>query len=133
MPEHNTETSTYRATDYLVIGAGSAGSVIARRLLDAGHTVTVVEAGGQDANPDIDDVSRLGLLWSGPHDWDFTTTPQANAANQQIQIPRGKVLGGSHALNATIWVRGAKEDFDGWATEHDLSLIHISEPTRRTQ
>ena len=79
MSEHNTETNTYRATDYLVIGAGSAGSVIARRLLDAGHTVTVVEAGGQDANPDIDDVSRLGLLWSGPHDWDFTTTPQANA------------------------------------------------------
>ncbi|MDR7292868.1 GMC family oxidoreductase [Pseudoglutamicibacter albus] len=121
MSEHNTETSTYRATDCLVIGAGSAGSVIARRLLDAGHTVTVVEAGGQDANPDIDDVSRLGLLWSGPHDWDFATTPQANAANQQIQIPRGKVLGGSHALNATIWVRGAKEDFDGWATEHDCA------------
>ncbi|WP_243730443.1 GMC family oxidoreductase [Nesterenkonia salmonea] len=102
-------------TDFLVIGAGSAGCVIARRLLDAGHTVRIVEAGGQDTNPDIDDVSRLGFLWGAAEDWNFFTEPEPELNNRQVHLPRGKVLGGSHALNATIWVRGDKWDYDSWA------------------
>ena len=101
-------------SDYIVIGAGSAGCVIARRLLDAGHRVTVLEAGGEDTNPIIANVHEAGGLWHGPEDWDYYTEEQPGCSNRRIHLPRGKVLGGSHALNATIWVRGAKQDYDTW-------------------
>lgn len=101
----------------IVVGAGSAGSVVARRLVDAGAKVTLFEAGGEDTNPAIHDLSRLGELWHSPDDWDYHTAPMQGAANKPMHLPRGKVLGGSHALNATIWVRCAPQDFDGWAEE----------------
>lgn len=104
-------------TDYLLIGAGSAGCVLARRLVDSGHRVTLVEAGGEDTNPNIDDVSRLGFLWGSEEDWNYFTTPQTELHDRQIHLPRGKVLGGSHALNATIWVRGDRWDYDQWAAQ----------------
>jgi choline dehydrogenase len=114
--KHKGETSmTTRHYDFIVVGAGSAGSVVARRLLDAGKTVAVLEAGGQDTNPVIADVFAAGGLWHGPEDWDYYTTEQQGCAGRRLHLPRGKVLGGSHALNATIWVRGAKQDFDTWA------------------
>lgn len=101
--------------DYIVVGAGSAGSVIARRLVDAGKTVAVIEAGPYDTNPDIEKVYDLGKLWFSPQDWNYRTAPQAAAGNRELHIPRGKVMGGSHALNACIWVRGARQDYDTWA------------------
>ena len=100
----------------IVVGAGSAGSVIARRLADAGVEVTVLEAGGEDTNPAIHDLSRMGELWHSPEDWDYYTTPQAGANGHRLHWPRGRVLGGSHALNATIWVRGVPADYDHWAS-----------------
>ncbi|MBN6038849.1 GMC family oxidoreductase [Amycolatopsis sp. 195334CR] len=100
--------------DVIVVGAGSAGSVVARRLADAGAAVRLLEAGGPDGNPAIHDPSRAGELWHGPEDWDHHTVPQPHAANRRLHLPRGKVLGGSHALNAMIWVRGAPADYDGW-------------------
>ncbi|MCM3330853.1 GMC family oxidoreductase [Kocuria palustris] len=111
----DTESAAQRISDFLVIGAGSAGCVLARRLLDAGHTVTLVEAGEQDVSPDIDDVSRLGLLWGSPVDWNYFTEPQPGLDGRCIHLPRGKVLGGSHSLNAAIWVRGDRSDYDHWA------------------
>ena len=98
----------------IVIGAGSAGSVVARRLTDAGVEVTVLEAGGEDLNPAIHDPSRMGELWHSPDDWDYFTVPQEHAAGRRLHLPRGKVLGGSHSLNAMIWVRCAPADFDHW-------------------
>lgn len=103
--------------DVIVVGAGSAGSVITRRLLDSGASVTLVEAGGTDDKATIHDVGRLGELWLSPDDWGYHTTPQEHAAGRRIHWPRGKVLGGSHSLNASIFVRGAHGDYDRWARE----------------
>lgn len=114
MQDNDVQDTEVQDTDYLIIGAGSAGCVIARRLLDAGHRVTVLEAGGEDTNPAIADVHAAGGLWHGPEDWDYYTVEQAACAGRRLHLPRGKVLGGSHALNATIWVRGAKQDYDIW-------------------
>ncbi|MGO2110937.1 MAG: GMC family oxidoreductase [Pseudoclavibacter sp.] len=104
-------------SDIIVVGAGSAGSVITRRLLDAGANVTLVEAGGSDDKPTISDLGRLGELWLSPDDWGYFTTPQEHIGGRQIHWPRGKVLGGSHSLNASIYVRGAHGDYDRWARE----------------
>ena len=100
----------------IVVGAGSAGSVVARRLADAGVEVTVIEAGGEDTNPAIHDLARMPELWHSPDDWDYRTVPQPGANGHRIHLPRGKVLGGSHSLNATIWVRCSPVDFDHWAS-----------------
>jgi choline dehydrogenase len=102
-------------TGCIVVGAGSAGSVVARRLLDAGEKVTVIEAGGYDTNPLIADLWSSVRLWHGPEDWDFHTVSQESCAGRRIHLPRGKVMGGSHALNGTIWCRGARQDYDTWA------------------
>lgn len=108
-------TQTHQEFDYIVVGAGSSGNVIARRLIDAGKRVAVLEAGDQDINPNIEHLYNLGALWHSPQDWDYFTTEQVGCAGRRIHLPRGKVMGGSHALNATIWVRGDRSDYDGWA------------------
>lgn len=100
---------------FLIVGAGSAGSVVSRRLLDSGHTVSLVEAGGSDdANPNIAHLNTLGLIWHSEQDWDYYTVPQPGANQRSLHVPRGKVTGGSHSLNACIWVRGASSDYDTW-------------------
>ena len=76
--------------DVIVIDAGSAGSVVARRLADAGHAVTVLEAGGEDTNPAIHDPSRMGELWHSPEDWDYVTVPQPSAAGRRLHLPRSE-------------------------------------------
>ncbi|MFJ4044606.1 GMC family oxidoreductase [Microbacterium sp. NPDC089987] len=98
----------------IVVGAGTSGAIVARRLADAGVAVTLVEAGGYDTNEAIHDPSRAGELWHGAEDWNFFTVPQPHAAGRRLHLPRGRVTGGSHALNAMIWVRGAASDYDRW-------------------
>ena len=106
---------TNPARHIVVVGAGTAGSIVAGRAAAAGHRVTLLEAGSQDTNPVITRLARLGELWHGPEDWDYFTVPQEHASGRVIHWPRGRVLGGSHALNAAIWVRGNPLDYDDWA------------------
>ncbi|UBV43585.1 GMC family oxidoreductase N-terminal domain-containing protein [Deinococcus taeanensis] len=100
--------------DFIVVGAGSGGCVAARRLLDAGAKVLLLEAGGPDTHPLIRAPGAFNRLFRTHLDWNLSTVPQARAAGRAFYWPRGKVLGGSSAINATIWIRGSKRDFDGW-------------------
>jgi choline dehydrogenase len=102
--------------DYVVVGSGSAGSVIVRRLLDAGAgRVTLLEAGGTDRRDDVDDVAHWGDLIGSDADWQYATTPQAGLDGRRLPLPRGRVLGGTSATNAMVYVRGHPADFDAWA------------------
>src|SRR5690349_16460949 len=102
--------------DYIVIGAGSSGCVIANRLTEIPDTkVLPLEAGGRDTKPEIHDSSAFVSLWGSEVDWKYLTEPEPQLNNRQIAWTRGKVLGGSSSINALIYVRGNKRDYDLWA------------------
>lgn len=101
--------------DYVVVGAGSAGSVIARRLLDQGHSVHVLEAGPADDDPMIGSPQAWPGLLGSDLDWAVPTAPQKHANDRSIIWPRGKVLGGSSSINGMIYIRGHRSDYDSWA------------------
>jgi choline dehydrogenase len=99
--------------DYVVVGGGSAGCTAARRLLDGGATVALVEARGTADNPAIHDPGRWPELARSEVDWEHYTEPQAGCAGRRLYWPRGKVMGGSGALNGMVWIRGHRLDYDG--------------------
>lgn len=102
--------------DYVVVGAGSAGAVIANRLSAASsNRVTLLEAGPEDKDKFIHIPAGFAQLFRTKHDWDYLSEPQSELRNRQIYWPRGKMLGGSSSLNAMMWVRGFAADYDEWA------------------
>ena len=104
-----------RAFDYVVIGSGSGGSVVARRLVDAGATVALVEAGGPDSDPAIHDPGRWPELAGSAQDWALFTDPQGACYGRRLRWPRGRVLGGTSTMNGLAYIRGHRLDYDGWA------------------
>ena len=104
--------------DYIIVGAGSAGCVLAARLSqDKNVRVALVEAGGRDDAPEINMPIAFPQLFKTKYDWDFATEAESGLGKRRIYLPRGKTLGGSSAINAMIYVRGNAADFDGWADD----------------
>ena len=105
-------------TDYVIVGAGSAGCALAARLTEQDDVhVTVLEAGGADTAEAIFVPPAWPTLWGTEVDWAYETTPQAGSSGQIHQWPRGRVLGGSSSLNGMVYIRANPQDWDAWAYE----------------
>jgi choline dehydrogenase len=101
--------------DFVIVGSGSAGSVLAKRLSDAGNTVLVLEYGNTDRGPLIQMPSALSYPMSMKlYNWGFETEPEPHLNGRRLVTPRGKVMGGSSSINGMVYVRGHARDFDAW-------------------
>lgn len=102
--------------DYVVVGAGSAGCVVASRLSEDGSKVVLLEAGPRDRHPMIHiPAGILSLLKNPKVNWCYSTEPEQGSGNRRIDWPRGRVLGGSSSINGMLYVRGNPADYDNWA------------------
>jgi choline dehydrogenase len=103
--------------DYIIVGAGSAGCVLANRLsANSCNRVLLLEAGGRDNSPWIHiPVGYFKTMHDPAYDWCYQTEPDEGIAGRRLQWPRGKVLGGSSSLNGLLYVRGQARDYDRWA------------------
>ena len=102
--------------DFIIVGAGSAGCVLANRLSMGGDRVLLLEAGGRDWNPLFRVPLMTGVLLRNRYaNWFYTTEPEPNLAGRRLFWPRGKVLGGSSAINGMVYTRGTRLDYDSWA------------------
>src|SRR5262249_58508902 len=103
-------------SDYVIVGAGSAGCVLAARLSeDADVRVTLLEPGAPDTALEIHVPAAFGKLFQSKWDWDYFTDPEPFLDSRRRYLPRGKMLGGSSSMNAMIYIRGNRIDYDQWA------------------
>ncbi len=103
------------SVEYVVVGAGSGGCVVAARLRASGAQVLLLEAGEPDFQPDIHIPGLWWRLFGSSVDWNYETKPQAHLNGRRVYWPRGKTLGGSSSTNAMVYLRGHPADYDGWA------------------
>ncbi len=100
---------------YVIIGAGSAGCVLAARLSEQPHSrVLLLEAGGPDRAPEVHIPAAFSKLFKSALDWNYSTEPEPHLHNRQLYWPRGKLLGGSSSINAMIYIRGNALDYEHW-------------------
>ena len=112
MPNISNEQKRY---DYIVVGAGAAGSVLAAELSASGAQVLVIESGGPDDAPTIMNPSIWFYNVGGPLDYHLPINPSPRLNNRKFNMALGHVLGGGSSINAMVWTRGMQRDYDGWA------------------
>ncbi|MER8704418.1 GMC family oxidoreductase N-terminal domain-containing protein [Mesorhizobium sp. M0323] len=104
-----------RSYDYVVVGSGSGGCAVTRRLVDAGADVLLIEAGPTGLGfEEIEDPGKWVPLGRSTYDWGYDYAPTLRVNGRTIGIPRGRLLGGSSAINAMMWYRGHPQDYDAW-------------------
>jgi choline dehydrogenase len=111
-----------QTADYVVVGAGSAGCVLAKRLAESGASVILLEAGGPDRTMLVRKPGMIAIFHNVPQlkkrlDWGYYTIPQKHALDRKVPQPRGKVLGGSGSINGMVFVRGNAKNYDDWAAD----------------
>jgi len=112
-----------KSYDYIVAGAGSAGCLLANELSASGDaSVLVVEAGGWDSNPLVHIPAGVYTVFKDPSvNWNFESEPEPGCDGRRVELPRGKVVGGSSSINAMVYMRGHPHDYDAWADRHGLA------------
>lgn len=106
--------------DYVIVGAGAGGCVLADELSRAGASVVLLEAGQPDRNINTKIPAAFSKLFKGSHDWNYETVPQTELNHRRLYWPRGKMLGGSTSMNAMIYQRGHRVTYDQWAADGNV-------------
>src|SRR5471032_3261758 len=139
--ENQASSQLQDSYDYIVIGAGASGSVIAGELSKTGADVLVIESGGPDTAPTIGNPSVWFYNVGGPLDWHVPIVPAPQLNNRKFNMALGHVLGGGSSINAMVWTRGMERDFEaweragakGWAFKDVLPIYKAQEDRKSTR